>query len=115
MVPDPSQIPGFAGLTDTTGVVFTVIPIELIPEQPAVVPVTEYVVVEDGETTIEEVVAPVDQRYDEAPVAVSVVDWPEQIVLCEALKLTVMLDVTNAVAITRELLATRSGDFTTRS
>ena len=41
--------------------------------------VTEYVVVDDGETVIDVVVAPVDQRYDEMPdpVAVSVIGEPQ--------------------------------------
>jgi citrate lyase gamma subunit len=42
--------------------------------QPVVVPVTVYVVVELGETVIEEVVAPVFQEYELEPLAVKVVD-----------------------------------------
>lgn len=45
--------------TEGTGVTVTVAP--PVPEQPAEVPVTEYVVVAEGETTMDEVVAPVDQ------------------------------------------------------
>jgi len=52
----------------------------MLVEQPAVfVPMTEYVVVVDGLTVMEDDVAPLLHTYDEAPLAVSVVDAPAQI------------------------------------
>ena len=51
----------------------------LEPVHPDDVPVTEYVVVPEGETVMEAVVAPFDQRYVVAPDAVSVADDPAQI------------------------------------
>ncbi len=47
----------------------------------APVPVTVYVVFEVGETEYDAVEGPPAQTYDEAPLAVKVVEAPEQIVL----------------------------------
>jgi hypothetical protein len=49
-------------------------------EQPVVVPVTVYDVVEAGETVIGFVIAPVFQEYVAPPIAVKVAVCPEQIV-----------------------------------
>lgn len=67
-------------LTLTLGIAFTVIVFETLAEQPAAfVPVTEYVVVVDGLTVMEAVVAPLLHKYDDAPLAVRVADAPTQI------------------------------------
>lgn len=62
------------------GLALTVTVLEALALQPFVVPVTEYVVVEPGLTVMDEPVAPVDQVYDDAPLAVRVVELPAQIV-----------------------------------
>lgn len=72
-------------MTARTGFGFTVTTDVAVPVQPPVVPVTVYVVVEDGfAVTVLPVVAesPVagDQLYEVAPVAVSVAEAPLQIV-----------------------------------
>ena len=64
---------------DTAGEEFTFIVVLLEPVQPSVVPVTEYVVLTEGETLMDAVVAPVDQRYVAAPEAVRVAEAPSQI------------------------------------
>ena len=71
---------------------------------------------DEGETVMPAVVAPPGlHTYDDAPLAVSVVDWPLQIVVDVVLIDTVMVDVTVAVTGVRLLFDTRSEDFTTRS
>jgi len=70
-------------LTDVTlnkGSGFTVTVAEAVEVQPLVL-VTEYVLVVDGETVIEVVVAPVLQVYPPPPLAVNVTLCPLQMVL----------------------------------
>jgi hypothetical protein len=73
----PSRVP-FAGHTVVVVVVAAGLTVTVrvapVAIQPVVVPVTVYVVVELGETVIEEVVAPVFQEYELEPLAVKVVD-----------------------------------------
>jgi hypothetical protein len=64
----------------TTGMGFTVTVTLFVPVHPEVVPVTEYVVVEEGETEMPAVVCPVLHRYVSAPETVIVVASPAQMV-----------------------------------
>lgn len=71
-----------------------------VPVQPVDVPVTVYVVVEVGETVTEvPVSAPGFQVYVVAPVAVSVVLLPEQIVVLDAVVVTVGVGFTVMVRV----------------
>jgi hypothetical protein len=63
----------------TVGVVVTLKVITSIPVQLALSPVTVYVVVEEGLSIVEAVIAPELQEYVAAPDAVNVALLPEQI------------------------------------
>lgn len=80
---EPAQIVDVAGLMLTVGVGFTVTVLVPVPEQPASVYVTVYVVVVPGDTVIAAVVAPPgDHEYVPPPaegVAFKVAEPPEQI------------------------------------
>ena len=79
----------------TVGVVFTVISCVAVDEQPLVVPVTVYVVVDPGETVTDVPVNdPGIQLYVVAPDAVRVVEDPLQTVTVVAETLTVGVGVT---------------------
>ena len=71
-----------------------------VDEQPAVVPVTVYVVVVAGETEIgEPLMLPGIQLYDVAPLPVSVVEEPAQMVGLEAVAVTVGVGLTVTVMV----------------
>jgi len=88
VVEAPAQIEEDKAEILIEGAEFTTIVFDSVAVQPLLlVPVTEYVVVTDGLTVIDDDVAPLLQTYDDAPLAVSVVDAPEQIVDDETLTL----------------------------
>ena len=96
----PAQIVGALAVAVTVGEGFTVITRVAVPVQPAVVPVTVYVVVIAGETVTEVPVNdPGIQLYVVAPLAVIVVELPEQIVVLVAVVVTVGLGVTLTVTV----------------
>ena len=76
----PTQIDGLEGVMLHTGAGFTVTVVEQDDVHPfaPLVTVTVYVVVTEGLTVIEAVVAPVLQRNDEPPDAVNVLEPPGQ-------------------------------------
>ena len=75
-------------LTETLGAVLTNTVTFALAEHPLVVPVTEYVVVTDGLMVILAVVAPLLHKKPDAPLAISVVDPPAQIIDGDALIVT---------------------------
>lgn len=112
MTGDPGNAPGFHTYVDapppvsvvefpeqivvddadavTVGVVLTVTVTFAVDEHPVVVPVTVYVVVAAGETvTVVPANAPGFHVYEAAPLPVSVVELPEQIVGLAAVAVTV--------------------------
>ena len=89
----------------TVGVEETFTVIVLFDEQPAVVPVTVYVVVIDGVTAITVVVCePGNQAYVVAPLAVKVVLCPAQILKDDAEIFVVGVGVTFIVTVLGALL-----------
>jgi hypothetical protein len=83
--------------TVTVGVVLTVTVAVLRLVQPPLLPVTEYTVVEAGETVIELEDAPVFHEYVDAPDAIRLVEDPLQIVDEFTETVGVVLTVTVAV------------------
>ena len=73
----PEQIT--AEFTLTVGLALTLTVATAVLEQPAVVPVTVYVVVADGEIISGLLVLPVFHKYVAPPVAVNVAFFPEHI------------------------------------
>jgi hypothetical protein len=75
---DPEQIEPL--FTDITGRGLTVTNLLAVPSQALTLnPITEYVVDEPGATEIEELVAPVFQEYEDAPLAINTTLSPLQI------------------------------------
>ena len=91
----PEQIVVLDAVVVTVGEGFTVMVRVAVPVQPAEVPETVYVVVAVGETvTGLPDNAPGFQVYDVAPDAVSVVELPAQIVVLDAVVVTVGVGLT---------------------
>ena len=100
VVEAPAQIVVLVAVAVTVGEGLTVIVTCAVPVQPAVVPVTVYVVVAAGETVIgEPLIFPGFQVYDVAPEPVSVVELPAQIVELDAVAVTVGVGVTVTVIV----------------
>jgi hypothetical protein len=87
----PAQILLFAAALDTFGAGLTVIVrVDVLVQPFAAVPVTVYVVVVVGDTVTDEPVKlPGIQLYVDAPLAVNVVELPAQIVVLDAVVVTV--------------------------
>jgi hypothetical protein len=94
VVVDPEQIVPELAEAVTVGVGFTVNVITSIPIHPLFSPVTVYVAVEVGLSTVEAVIAPELHEYVTAPFAVSVELNPVQIDAGLALAVTVGVVVT---------------------
>lgn len=94
VVEAPPQIVDEEALTLIVGNALTVTVVDAFAEHPLFDPVTLYVVLADGLTVILDEVAPVLHKKLDAPLAVSVVEAPAQIVDGEALTLTVGMAIT---------------------
>lgn len=97
----PAQIVAFDAVVVTVGAAFTVIVrVDVLVHPLALVPVTVYVVVVVGDTVTDEPVKlPGIQLYVEAPLALSVVELPAQIVVLEAVVVTVGVGLTVIVRV----------------
>lgn len=96
----PEQMVVVPELAVTVGDAFTVIAWVAVDEHPALVPVTVYVVVLAGETvTGLPDNDPGIHEYVVAPVAVSVAEFPEQIVAVDVVTLTVGVGLTVIVRV----------------
>ena len=94
----PEQIVDGDAVAVTFGVEPTETVTETVFEHPLeFVPVTEYVVVEVGLTVILAVISPVLHWYEVAPLAVNVLDPPEQIVEGDAVAVTFGVEPTETV------------------